>query len=113
MSTTFKLATLLMIGAALAATPVLAAASTAGNRGPAEKPVTRDAPIILPGAITPKLTPKVDGSATRGLFDIDPAAALASLGTVTLSRDGSTAETEASDALRGIFEISVKGHKPA
>ena len=108
----FKLATILMIGAALAATPVLAAASTAGNHGPAEFPVDRDAPFSLPGAVIPMSTPKVDSaSISRGLFDQDPAAALASLSTVTLSRDGSIAETEASDALRGILESEIQGHK--
>ena len=43
---------LLIAGAALAATPVLAANAVSGNRGPAEKPVSRDAPVTLPGAIT-------------------------------------------------------------
>lgn len=109
---TFKLATILMIGAALAATPVLAGASTAGNHGPAELPINRDAPFSLPGAVTPMPTPKVDvGAISRGLFDQDPAAALAGLGTVTLSRDGSVAESEASDALRSIFETEMQGHK--
>ena len=103
------IASLLMIGAALATTPVLAAALTAGNKGEPELVVNRDAPISLPGPITPRPTPQVDAATSRGLFDLDPAAALESLGTVTLSHDGSVEEAPASDALRGIFETAVKG----
>jgi hypothetical protein len=105
------IAALLIAGAALAATPALAADSVAGNRGPAEKPANRDAPISLPGAIVAKALPKVDAATlSRDIFGTDPAAGLASLGTVSLSRDGSVSETPASDALRGIFEEMVKGH---
>ncbi len=39
---TVKLATILMIGAALAASPVLAQALTAGNQGPADIPANRE-----------------------------------------------------------------------
>ena len=107
------IAALLMVGAALGAAPALAATSVAGNRGPAEKPANRDAPVTLPGAVAPRPMPKVDtASLSRGLFDQDPAAAIAGLSTVTLNRDGSVAETEASDALRGIFEAEIKGHRP-
>ena len=53
-----KLATILMVGAALAATPVLAQAVTAGNQGPADIATNRDAPLTLPGTLTPMPTPK-------------------------------------------------------
>ena len=107
---TAKLATLLMIGAALAATPVLAQALTAGNTGPAEIPASRDAPLVLPGELSPMPTPKVDAATTRDIFALDPAQALASLGTVSLDRSGDVSETEASDALRAAFEAETKGH---
>lgn len=107
---TVKLATILMIGAALAATPVLAQAVTAGNTGPADIPQNRDAPLTLPGELTPMPTPKVDAATTRDIFAMDPAQALASLGTVTLDRTGDVTETEASEALRAAFENETKGH---
>ncbi len=107
---TVKLATILMIGAALAASPVLAQALTAGNQGPADVPQNRDAPFSLPGTLTPMPTPKVDAATTRDIFAMDPAQALASLGTVSLDRSGDVTETEASDALRAAFENEVKGH---
>ena len=107
---TSKLATILMVGAALAATPVLAQAVTAGNEGPAEIPKTRDAPLTLPGALNPMPTPRVDASLTRDIFAMDPAQALDSLGTVSLDRSGDVTETEASDALRSAFENETKGH---
>jgi hypothetical protein len=103
---------LLMIGAALAATPALAAGSVPGNKGPANKAQNRDAPLTLPGKVSPRPTPQVDAaSLSRGIFDADQEAALASLGTVTFSADGSVAETPASDALRGMFESFVQGRK--
>lgn len=107
---TAKLATILMIGAALAATPVLAQAVTAGNQGPAEIPANRDAPFSLPGLLNPMPTPKVDAATTRDIFAMDPAQALDSLGTVSLDRTGDVTETEASDALRAAFETETKGH---
>ena len=107
-----SIAVLLMIGAALAASPALAAGAVPGNRGAAEKAQNRDAPLTLPGKISPRPTPRVDAaSLSRGIFDEDQVAALASLGTVTFSADGSVVETPASEALRGIFEIAVQGHK--
>ena len=107
-----SIAVLLMIGAALAASPALAAGAVPGNRGPAEKAQNRDAPLTLPGKISPRPTPRVDAaSLSRGIFDEDQVAALASLGTVTFSADGSVVETPASEALRGIFESAVQGHK--
>jgi hypothetical protein len=108
---TSKLATILMVGAALAASPVLAQALTAGNQGPADVPQNRDAPFSLPGELTPMPTPKVDAATTRDIFAMDPAQALDSLGTVSLDRGGDVTETPASDALRAAFENETKGHK--
>jgi hypothetical protein len=106
------IAALLIAGAALAATPGFAAETVPGNRGPAEKPANRDAPITLPGPVVAKAIPKVEAATlSRGIFGEDLAAALMNLGTVTLSRDGSISESPVSDALRGIFETEVKGHK--
>lgn len=106
-----SIAVLLMIGAALAATPVLAADAVAGNKGPAEKPANRDAIVSLPSA-TPMPTPKVDaGSLSRGFFDQDAAAALDGLATLSVSSDGSTSETAASGDLRDAFNEAVQGHK--
>ena len=69
-------------------------------------------PISLPGAVVAKATPKVDAATlSRDILGTDPATALANLGTVSLSRDGSVSEAPASDALRGIFEEMVKGHR--
>ena len=107
---TAKLATILMIGAALAASPVLAQALTAGNTGPAEIPATRDAPLSLPGELTPMPTPKVDVSTVRDIFGMDSAQAVDSLGTVSIDRAGDVTETEASDALRAAFEAETKGN---
>ena len=107
---TINLATILMVGAALAATPVLAQAVTAGNKGPAEVPANRDAPFSLPGHASPMPTPRVDASTVRDIFGMDPAQALDSLGTVSIARDGEVTETEASDAMRAAFETETKGH---
>jgi hypothetical protein len=107
---TVKLATILMVGAALAASPALAQAVTAGNTGPADIPANRDAPLTLPGTLTPMPTPKVDAATTRDIFAMDPALALESLGTVSLDRTGEVTETEASDALRAAFENQTKGN---
>lgn len=105
------IAALLMIGAALAATPVLAQ-SVPGNKGSADQAQNRDAPLVLPGKINAMPTPKIDAaSLSRGIFDADQTAALASLGTVTFSADGSVTEAPASDALRGIFETAVQGRQ--
>ena len=105
-----KLATILMVGAALAATPVLAQAVTAGNQGPADIPTNRAAPLTLPGTLTPMPTPQVDPATTRDIFAMDPAQALDSLGTVSLDRSGDVTETEASDALRAAFETETRGN---
>ena len=83
-----SVAVLLMIGAALAATPVLAADTVSGYRGPAEKPANRDAIVSLPAA-TPMPTPKVDAaSLSRGFFDQDEGAALDGLATLSVSPNG-------------------------
>lgn len=107
---TAKLATILMIGAALAASPVLAQALTAGNQGPSDIPANRGAPLALPGALTPMPTPRVDAATSRDIFAMDPAQALDSLGTVSLDRSGEIGETPASDALRAAFETQTRGH---
>jgi hypothetical protein len=109
-----NIAALLMIGAALSATPVFAAdGATDGNKGLADKSgINRDAPLTLPGAINPKPTPTVDAaSLSRGIFDTEPAKALDGLATLTLSRDGSVSETPASETLRGVFEDAIAGKK--
>jgi hypothetical protein len=111
MTITAKLATILMVGAALAASPVLAQALTAGNQGPADIPQNRDAPLTLPGKLAAMPTPKVDAATTRDIFAMDPAEALDSLGTVSLDRSGEITETEASDALRAAFEAETKGNQ--
>lgn len=103
---------LLSIGAALAATPALAAGSVPGARASAGADVNRDAPLTLPGPIVAKATPRVDpATLSRGIFGDDAASALDSLGTATLSRDGSVSETPASDVMRGIFQSTVEGKK--
>jgi hypothetical protein len=103
---------LVTIGAALVAAPALAAGSVAGARASGDLSVNRDAPLTLPGPVAAGATPHVDtASLSRGLFGDDPASALASLGTTTLSRDGTISETPASDVMRGIFESTVQGKK--
>ena len=107
-----SIAVLLMIGAALAATPVLAADMVDGNKGPADKSINRGAPVVLPANLKPLPTPKVEaGSLSRGIFGADPAAALDSLATLTISSDGTVDETPASGDLRDIFSQEVKAKK--
>ena len=107
-----SIAVLLMIGAALAATPVLAADSVDGNKGAGGKGISRGAPIVLPVGLKPLPTPKVEpGSLSRGIFGADPAAALDSLATLTISSDGTLDETPASGDLRDVFNDTVKAHK--
>ena len=107
----YSIIALLSIGAALAATPVLAAGgAVAGAKASGNTTVNRDAPLILPGKIVAKAMPHVDpATLSRGIFAGDTEAALNSLGTVTLSRDGTTAETPADDTMRAIFETTVEG----
>ena len=107
-----SIAVLLMIGAALAATPVLAADSVDGNRGPADKGINRGAPVVLPARMKPLPTPKVEpGSLSRGIFGADPAAALDSLATLTITPGGTVEETPASGDLRDVFNEEVKAKK--
>jgi hypothetical protein len=110
MSRLHAIVALLVATTALAAAPALAAGATAGAHGSGA--VNRAAPevLVLPGKAKAKKLPLVDLSVSRGLFDATSADALQSLGTVTFSRDGSTTEAPASDALRGIFEEESKGH---
>ena len=104
---------LVTIAAALVAVPALAAASSiAGAKVSGDTSINRDAPLSLPGPIVAKAMPRVDTAAlSRGIFGDDATAALDSLGTATLNRDGSVSETPASDTLRGIFESTVEGSK--
>jgi hypothetical protein len=105
-------AALLTVAAALTGTAADAAVAVAGSRGPPDKPRDRGAPLTLPGKIAARATPRVEAATvSRGIFDEDQAA-LASLGTVTLSASGDLVETPASDALRGIFENAARGHRP-
>lgn len=113
-SRTHLIAALLTVLGALTGTTALAADTGAvpGNRGPAEKAQNRDAPLTLPGKVAARATPRVDRAALRrGIFDDDLVNGLADLGTVTLGSNGDVVETPASDALRGIFENAVRGHR--
>ena len=104
--------TAILLGAALLASPAFA--QTAGNKGPAEIPANRDAPFSLPGKATPMPPLKIDSSTlSRGPLALDPAAALASMGTETLNRDGSTDSKPASEGLRAILEKEMKGSEAA
>lgn len=106
------IAALLAVAAALTGTGAMAADAVAGNRGPADKAQNWDAPLTLPGRVMAKGTPRIEASTlSRGIFGDDPAAGLASLGTLTLAADGNVTETPASDALRGVFEDTVQGHR--
>ena len=108
-----SIAVLLMIGAALGATPSLAATTSIPcNQGPADKPSNRAAPSALPGRPTAHALPRVDPAAiSRGIFAGDAGSSLDSLGTVTRGSDGSVSETPASDTLRAIFETSIASKK--
>ena len=104
--------TAILLGAALVASPAFA--QTAGNQGPAEIPATRDAPFQLPGDAKPMPPLSIDSSTlSRGPAALDPAAALDSMGTETLNRDGSTESKEASEGLRAILEQEMKGSETA
>ena len=107
-----SIAVLLMVGAALAASPALAADAGPLLPGTADRGFNRDAPLSLPGRVTPLPTPKVDsGSMSRGIFDQDAADGLDGLATLTLSNDGSVTEIPASGDLRDAFNEAVKGHR--
>ena len=98
----------LLLGVALVATPAFAADSVAGKQG---APATnRDAPVALPGKLTPKPVPKVDASSlSRGPLGLDPAAAAESMATITHSADGTDTETPASGELRDILNQAIQG----
>ena len=106
------LTTAILLIAAIVATPVLA--QTAGSKGPAEIPATRDAPFSLPGEATPTPPLKIDTSTlSRGPAALDPAAAVESMGTETLNKDGTTESKAASEGLRAILEQEMKGSEQA
>jgi V8-like Glu-specific endopeptidase len=112
---TKKLASIsaLLLGASLLAAPAFAADAVAGHKGTAAPATNRDAPLTLPGKVAPKPVPKVDASSlSRGPLALDPAAAVESMGTVTLAHDGSVSEQPASEGLRGILESAIKGSNP-
>ncbi|HZY67065.1 MAG TPA: trypsin-like serine protease, partial [Devosia sp.] len=95
--------TALLMSAALLATPAFA--QTAGSPGQADIPVSRDAPFSPPGEATPMPPLQVDSSTlSRGPAALDPAAALESMGTETLNRDGTTESKPASEGMRAILE---------
>ena len=101
----------LLLGVALVATPVFAADSVDGSKG-VGKPVTRDAPVVLPTNIKPLPVPKVEaGSLSRGLAGMDPAAAADAMATITHTPDGTDTETPASGDLRALLPdaINAKG----
>jgi V8-like Glu-specific endopeptidase len=98
-----SISTAILLTAALSAAPALA--QTAGNPGPAEIPANRDAPFSLPGDATPTPPLKIDSSTlSRGPAALDPAAALESMGTETLNKDGTTESKAASEGMRAILE---------
>jgi len=103
--------TLVALSVALIAAPAVAADAVGGAK--ATSPgggVSRDAPITLPGKATPKPLLKIDASSlSRGPLGLDPDAAIASMGTVTLARDGAVSEHPASEGLRAILETEMKG----
>ena len=98
-----SISTAILLTAALSVAPALA--QTAGNAGPAEIPANRDAPFSLPGKATPTPPLKIDSSTlSRGPAALDPAAALESMGTETLNKDGTTESKAASEGMRAILE---------
>jgi V8-like Glu-specific endopeptidase len=103
-----------LLGAALVAAPAFAADSVAGSKGPGPTDgSTRAAPFTLPGKVVPMPVPQVDPSSlSRGPLALDPAAAAESMGTVTLSRDGSVSEQPASQGVRGILDSEIRGSNP-
>ena len=105
-----SIAVLLMVGAALGTTPVLAADAVAGSRIAFDN-VNRGAPVSLPET-TPQPTPRVDAaSLSRGLFGLDAETALDSLGTLSVDAEGNVVETPASGELRDIFALEVEGRR--
>ena len=98
-----SISTAILLTVALSAAPALA--QTAGNAGPAEIPANRDAPFSLPGDATATPPLKIDSSTlSRGPAALDPAAALESMGTETLNKDGTTESKAASEGMRAILE---------
>jgi V8-like Glu-specific endopeptidase len=101
---------LLLLSAALIAGPAFAADTMAGGKGSAAAGASRDAPLTLPAKAAPRPVPKIDpASLARGPLALDPAAALDSMGTVTLSRDGSVSRQPASTGMRAILDEEMKG----
>jgi V8-like Glu-specific endopeptidase len=104
----------LLLGVALVTAPALAAETTAGSKGTADAATTsRDAPLTLPGKAAAKAPLKVDASSLSRAIGDDPAAALESMGTATLNKDGSVTEEPASASMRAIVEAASKGSEAA
>ena len=104
----------LALGAALFTVPVFAAdGSVEGGKASINAAVDRDAPLTLPAKATAKPIPTIDpASLSRGIGGMDADAAVASMTTVTMNRDGTTAETPAPEGLRAIIAQDVKGAPP-
>jgi len=105
----------LLVVTTLVATPASATNSVAGSKGQgAADGVNRAAPFTPPGKAVPMPVPQVDPSSlSRGPLALDLAAATESMGTITLSSDGSVSEQPASEGLRGILDTEIKGSKPS
>ena len=105
------IAALLMVGAMLAANPVLAASDRIDpDPGSADSTATREGPIELP-KFTPRPMPLVAPETNRGLpGDLDDELQLASLGTVTWHPGGSVEVSAPSAALTAVFEAQTKTH---
>jgi len=104
----------LLLGVALATVPAVAANAVAGSKGSGETATSRDAPLTLPGKVSPRPAPAFDpATLSRGALGLDPAAAAESMGTVTLSRDGSVDEQPASAGMRAILDAEMQGSNPA
>lgn len=91
-------AIMLMLSAATLAGPALAQSSPPGKGTGAE--ASRDAPATLPVAKAKPL-PKVSSDGSARALGEEPS--VESYGTVTLNRDGSVTESEASDSMRAIL----------
>ena len=104
----------LALSIALLVAPSFAAdGSIDGGKASGNATVTRDAPLTLPAKAVAKPIPTIDAtSLNRGIGDMDADAALASMTTVTMNRDGTSAETPAAEGLRAIIAQEVKGAPP-
>ncbi len=81
------------------------AQSMPANPGPDSIDVNRDAPVErFVGIVEPMAMPQIDRSAIgRAPLEVDPESALASIGTVTVSSDGSVTSEPATEHLRDLL----------